>query len=97
MDRFCTQPSVRAQRGRAFSSGRHRDRWKVPNIRSHIDTITEMLRGSRLEWWMSWHREFAKHRSYSGNRYPQCVIMLTAVTENAPTAKVSGWMGNRMP
>jgi hypothetical protein len=46
---------------------------------------------------MSCSRAVAKSRSYIGNRWPQCVIMFTAVTENAPAAKVRGWMANRIP
>ena len=66
-------------------------------MRSQIDSITEMLRGSRRAWWMSCSRAVATSRSYIGNRWPQCVIMFTAVTENAPAAKVRGWMANRIP
>jgi hypothetical protein len=40
---------------RAFSN--------VPKSRSQIESITEMLRGSRRAWWRSCSREVAKNQS----------------------------------
>jgi hypothetical protein len=80
---LCAATTNSAQRAfsRAFS--------KAPNIRSQIESITEMLRGSQ--------REVAKEPDVDRQAIATVRDHVHGRDGNAPTANARGWIGNGMP